>query len=114
MRPDFDAIRKRATSDVAEGTTWELYVKKSDTDTIELLDYITDLEKQLEAERWIPMSERLPIPGERVIAYWDTMTGEAYMNKGKRWIRDHTDIVQWFGDSPVTHWRPLPEPPKEE
>lgn len=64
--------------------------------------------------KWIPVAEQLPkefvsvlvyIPGEHPMP----TVKEAYFAKGnwfaKTWI---------FGQSEVTHWRPMPEPPKEE
>ena len=58
--------------------------------------------------RWIPASEQLPEEGQDVLA-WER-GGFAYvdMRKDGKWtVADHN-----FGA--VTHWMPLPEPPKEE
>ena len=61
---------------------------------------------------WIPVTERLPQPGERVIAYWGAMAGEAWIGGGK-WKRyDGRDIAEVFGCD-VTYWMPFPELPKE-
>lgn len=61
--------------------------------------------------KWIPVSERLPKPGDVVLAHskykeilvvqWDCAS--------ERWLTDTWDYMK---DS-ITHWMPLPEPPKE-
>ena len=50
-------------------------------------------------QKWIPVTERLPKNGEAILTcYWDG------------WICDQYSPV----DDGVTHWMPLPEPPKGE
>lgn len=60
-------------------------------------------------QKWIPVSERLPEPFEIVIVYDknEKYVSEAYMTKHKEWVGIHMK-------STVTHWMPLPEPPKGE
>ena len=61
-----------------------------------------------EAERWIPVSERLPEEGKLVIVDG----GVAIREYGKWYSQTGDDTgrrIEW----PVTHWRPLPAPPKE-
>ena len=57
-------------------------------------------------QKWIPVTERLPERGQEVIAYSGNIlspTVFAYCF----WSKDYDTWVH------VTHWMPLPEPPKE-
>ena len=71
----------------------------------------------LERERWIPVSERLPEPKTDVIAAWDD--GEVW-SVWQDWADDEDeDRLEYWNDDQsgihtVTHWMPLPDPPKEE
>lgn len=59
--------------------------------------------------RWIPVTERLPKPFEVVYVYDHTKqhVTDAYMTLHNEWVGVCMNSV-------VTHWMPLPEPPKEE
>ena len=61
---------------------------------------------ELEKPRWIPVTERLPEKDVRVIVCASLPEGV------------HSDFIyedgHWFVSTGVTHWMPLPEPPKEE
>lgn len=62
--------------------------------------------------KWIPVTERLPEEYTRVIGFmaWKSMTAIEYQN-GKWYSIDHLEPLP---DEAVTHWMPLPKPPKEE
>ena len=67
-----------------------------------------------ERERWIPVAERLPIRGDRVICFGDNGINTVDFVCGDKWC-----ALPWFyldgeQETGVTHWMPLPEPPKEE
>ena len=64
--------------------------------------------------RWIPVSERLPEYNQRVMVYCESKTIEKHVTActyfgirygAKRWSRHCRN---------VTHWMPLPQPPKGE
>jgi hypothetical protein len=69
------------------------------------------------AVRWIPVTERLPEDNERVLVYHDDGMIRFGINKG-----GFADVVSSLYlqhnhrtcFSKVTHWMPLPEPPKGE
>ena len=61
--------------------------------------------------QWIPVTERLPEEYTRVIGFmaWKAMTAIEYQN-GKWHSINHLEPLP---DEAVTHWMPLPEPPKD-
>lgn len=64
---------------------------------------------------WISVKERLPEEVTRVITYDGThniVDMHVYDGEGFRVCRAVNDL--WIYDDCVTHWMPLPEPPKEE
>lgn len=64
--------------------------------------------------KWIPVTERLPDDGEHaLVVRVDYVTNTPFhdllwFDSGAWWNR------HFKGDYAVTHWMPLPEPPKEE
>lgn len=92
-----------------------------------------------EKQQWIPVAERLPEERELVNVVWVNRAPEPYYEKIK--VVPFSDTAcfyrgRWYWDSPVvldllaeyedddpdlvdeaveiTHWMPLPEPPKED
>lgn len=71
-------------------------------------DYLLD--SGVTIQKWIPVTERLPAENTRVLVWLTDIVG-AYTKmdtdrlKNNRWVR--------WGQY-VTHWMPLPEPPKGE
>lgn len=67
--------------------------------------------------QWVSVedTERLPLPGTRVIATDGVFVGEAYRGKLGVWRR-YDDCLCWFDvtSQAVTHWMPLPEAPEGE
>ena len=65
----------------------------------------------LESIRWIPVTERLPKPGERVLMVLNNVAVfEGYTNSAGQWFKDGNKVTFVFGESTeVTHWMPLPE-----
>ena len=84
----------------------------------------------LAEQNWIEVKDRLPKDNERVLVWFkpgnyktkkDLMINIATFSKGDFYIyiqyRDNTtsDIIAVpYNIDHVTHWMPLPEPPKEE
>lgn len=63
---------------------------------------------------WISVKDDLPDFGERVIVTDGVFVGEAWLNKSKKWIRYDRHDVEWFFESKITHWMPMPVAPKKE
>lgn len=97
-----------------------------------------EIDELREKQRWIPVTERLPEERELVNVVWVNRVPEPYYEKikgvpfsgtacffGGRWYWDSPivlDLLSEYGkDDPdlvddavdITHWMPLPEPPKE-
>ena len=84
-----------------------------------------DAIEELSRPRWIPVTERLPIGGddsgeicENVCLLMDDGTVSCgWMNgitKKVYYLNARDDVVIKAPITRVTHWQPLPEPPKEE
>ena len=79
---------------------------------------ISALEKQ-EADRWIPVTERLP--GKTGTYIVTTQTGavttarfyEARSIPAQMWREAYDRPACWQSNRKVTHWMPLPELPKD-
>ena len=78
------------------------------------------IEEAPAVQRWIPVSERLPKPYMDVITLRLDLLNEKYHAVGLEYIMLHgtENIPMWSKDhltwkNNVTHWMPLPEPPKE-
>lgn len=59
-------------------------------------------------DAWIPVSERLPEDGVRVIVYLDGIYPYQHIDcrYGKGWLTERLTGMT------VTHWQPLPPPPE--
>ncbi len=72
-------------------------------------------ELQAAVPKWISVEERLPEPGQGVLVYDDC----GYMSVADYTHDKHFPTVYEFHvngeyEPGVTHWMPLPEPPKED
>ena len=63
---------------------------------------------------WINVLDRLPEPGERVIATNGSFTGEAWIGERNKWTRPTGFTWMAILSSPVTHWQPMPVGPEQE
>lgn len=77
-----------------------------------LMREAADAIEELSKPRWIPVTERLPEPFENVLVA--NKRGKHYdIDKGW-WNGSFFDRCAKGGYHSVTHWMPLPQPPKEE
>lgn len=72
--------------------------------------------EQLRAQqpRWISVGERLPEDGQKVIAAFKNAGG--VIVDQARYSNGEFDFASWayVWHENITHWMPMPEPPKEE
>ena len=63
-------------------------------------------------QEWIPVTERLPEKGQEVLVFdtRENWTGFAWLRPDETWTALGFDFPFDLGE--VTHWMPLPEPPK--
>ena len=65
--------------------------------------------------KWIPVTERLPDAGERVLCYCRANIYEVMkMRTDGAWVHNDKVYDSAYMSGFVTHWMPLPTPPKEE
>ena len=74
-----------------------------------LIQQIAELSKP----RWIPVSERLPKYGERVLVFGGVTMYVAYYDKNRYGGESWHKLNSKSHYCNPTHWMPLPEPPKE-
>lgn len=73
-------------------------------------------QKKMKANiEWIPVAERSPEETQKVLVFWwensEPMMDTAFWQKDAR----HFAANHWIGmEDKITHWIPLPEPPKAE
>ena len=70
--------------------------------------------REQEERRWIPVTARLPEPGERVLATDGGFVGEFYVNSRGQWQRYNVNDHSLLMALDILWWMPLPEPPKGE
>ncbi len=74
------------------------------------------LDNQVSSSKWIPVTERLPEEYEPVLVYDPSMDHGQYVMEAT-WSVDGwmTEFDFDHDENPgITHWMPLPEPPKGE
>lgn len=65
--------------------------------------------EEVQQMRWIPVEERLPMPYENpVLVYDNSGVGMAWYSLKMGWV-----YRTGLGCVDITHWMPLPQPPKE-
>ena len=95
--------------------------KDKDCVIIQAADAIEELMRRCEQFQymplpaWIPVTERLPLYGQDVLAVRTYGDGE----KCQEVLMAHIAVwneetgEKWWNATNITHWMPLPEPPKE-
>lgn len=78
-------------------------------------EFWEDKYNSLADEKWIPVTERLPEAGERVLCYCRANIYEVMkMRTDGAWVHNDKVYDSAYMSGFVTHWMPLPQAPKEE
>ena len=76
----------------------------------------TIIDQIMNKQKWISVTERLPLDGQDVLAVRTYGDGEkcqeVLMAHITTW--DEETGRKWWNTTNITHWMPLPEPPKGE
>ena len=87
----------------------------SNTEDFHINMFVTNLLSHgVTVQEWIPVTERLPEKGEDVLVFniRENWTGFAWLRPDETWTALGFDFPFDLGE--VTHWMPLPQPPKGE
>ena len=74
-------------------------------------DAIMDCPTLTPPNEWVSVYDRLPEPGERVLATDCGFVGEFYINKRGKWQRYNVNCSELLMALDILYWMPLPAPP---
>lgn len=80
-------------------------------------DFIAAIQKWptiTQPNEWVSVEERLPEPGERVLATDCGFVGEFYINKRGKWQRYNVNCSELLMALDILYWMPLPAPPDKD
>lgn len=80
----------------------------------EIAKFVEDMPTLTLPNEWVSAEERLPEPGERVLATDCGFVGEFYINKRGQWQRYNVNCSELLMALDILYWMPLPEPPGME
>lgn len=100
---DAGSLRDNIT-DIYGGSDRFIYL----ADVLSLIDAQPTLTPQNE---WVSVYDRLPEPGERVLATDCGFVGEFYINKRGKWQRYNVNCSELLMALDILYWMPLPAPP---
>ena len=66
------------------------------------------------SNEWVSVDEKLPEPGERVLATDCGFVGEFYINERGQWQRYNVNCHALLMALDILYWMPLPKSPKED
>lgn len=99
---------------MCEANTHSNPVKRAYTRAAAIIEQITPEDVQ-PVNRWISVKKRLPEIGKSVLIYYPKWGGDEIQVAKLEGDRMMFDICGEFniGTGVITHWMPLPEPPKD-
>ena len=90
--------------------------KREDPETGSFTEWLTDylLANGVTVQKWIPVSERLPDVGDRCLCNVKSFAFPGSFYQAILKYDKFGFVEDCIYTDDVTHWMPLPEPPKEE
>ena len=76
-----------------------------------VLEWAQTLPTLTPQNEWVSVYDRLPEPGERVLATDCGFVGEFYINKCGKWQRYNVNCSELLMALDILYWMPLPAPP---
>ena len=78
------------------------------------LDKVRSMPTLTPPNEWVSVEEKLPEPGERVLATDCGFVGEFYINERGQWQRYNVNCHALLMALDILYWMPLPKSPKED
>lgn len=75
------------------------------------MQLLYDMPTLTQPNEWVSVYDRLPEPGERVLATDCGFVGEFYINKRGKWQRYNVNCSELLMALDILYWMPLPAPP---
>ena len=102
---DADALKKELAP----------YEENDFSQQIDVILEIVDAQPTLTPpNEWVSVYDRLPEPGERVLATDCGFVGEFYINKRGKWQRYNVNCSELLMALDILYWTPLPAPPDKD
>lgn len=109
---DADALADKLEQIISDYTSHGMYPAAFDiryaTDVVEDMPTLTP------PNEWVSVDEKLPEPGERVLATDCGFVGEFYINERGQWQRYNVNCHALLMALDILYWMPLPKSPKED
>ena len=106
---DADALVDKLEQIISDYTSHGMY--PSDFDIRYAIDMVEDTLTLTPQNEWVSVYDRLPEPGERVLATDCGFVGEFYINKRGKWQRYNVNCSELLMALDILYWMPLPAPP---
>ena len=79
-----------------------------------VIEDILSMPTLTQPNEWVSVYDRLPEPGERVLATDCGFVGEFYINERGQWQRYNVNCHALLMALDILYWMPLPKSPKED
>lgn len=110
---DAEALEKKISEWLGQPGNGDYY-SGYDAALCAVQDLIADTPTLTPPNEWVSVYDRLPEPGERVLATDCGFVGEFYINKRGKWQRYNVNCSELLMALDILYWMPLPKSPKED